>query len=83
MTNRLDRLEEAGLVRRLRDPDDRRALLVEPTEEGHALWDRAVAEQATKEALVASTLDAAEKEQLGALLRRLMLAVERQAAGKD
>src|SRR5215211_4429110 len=35
MTNRLDRLESAGLVRRLPDPDDRRALKVELTEEGH------------------------------------------------
>ena len=32
MTNRLDRLEEAGLVKRLPDPDDRRALRVELTE---------------------------------------------------
>src|SRR5437660_1551979 len=34
ITNRLDRLEEAGLVRRLPDPDDRRSVLVELTEHG-------------------------------------------------
>src|SRR5687768_8819445 len=32
MTNRLDQLEEAGLVRRLRDPDDRRGVLLELTD---------------------------------------------------
>jgi DNA-binding MarR family transcriptional regulator len=74
MTNRLDRLEAAGLVRRLPDPDDRRGVLVEPTEAGHAAWDRATDTQAGKEALIASALSEKEKEQLHALLRRLMRA---------
>ena len=74
MTNRLDRLEAAGLVRRLPDPDDRRGVLVEPTEAGHAAWDRATDTQAGKEALIASALSEMEKEQLHALLRRLMRA---------
>ena len=74
MTNRLDRLEAAGLVRRLPDPDDRRGVLVEPTEAGHAAWDRATDTQARREALIASALREAEKEQLHALLRRLMRA---------
>ncbi len=74
MTNRLDRLEEAGLVRRLPDPDDRRGVLVEPTKAGHAAWDRATDTQAGREALIASALTKAEKEQLHALLRRLMRA---------
>ena len=39
MTNRLDRMEAAGLIRRLADPSDRRGTLVEPTEAGHAAWD--------------------------------------------
>ena len=72
MTNRLDRLEEAGLVRRLSDPEDRRGVLVEPTEAGHAAWDRATDAQAGREALIASVLTVEEKEQLHALLRRLM-----------
>lgn len=74
MTNRLDRLEEAGLVRRLPDPDDRRGVLVEPTKAGHAAWDRATDTQAGKEALIASALTLKEKEQLHGLLRRLMRA---------
>jgi DNA-binding MarR family transcriptional regulator len=74
MTNRLDRLESAGLVRRLPDPDDRRGVLVEPTKAGHAAWDRATDTQARREALVASALSEPEKEHLNALLRRLMRA---------
>ena len=78
MTNRLDRLEAAGLVRRLPDPDDRRGVLVEPTKAGHAAWDRATDTQAGKEALVASALTEKEKEQLHGLLRRLMRAFPRE-----
>jgi DNA-binding MarR family transcriptional regulator len=74
MTNRLDRMEAAGLVRRLPDPNDRRGTLVEPTERGHAAWDRAVGTQAVREARIASALDAREREELHHLLRRLMRA---------
>jgi DNA-binding MarR family transcriptional regulator len=74
MTNRLDRLEQAGLVRRVDDPNDRRAVLVEPTEEGLAAWERAIAAQAEREAVIASVLTEDEKEHLHSLLRRLMLA---------
>ncbi|MEX0709627.1 MAG: MarR family transcriptional regulator [Chloroflexota bacterium] len=74
MTNRLDRLEAAGLVRRLPDPDDRRGVLVEPTKAGHAAWDRATDTQAGREALIASALTEEEKDELHSLLRRLMRA---------
>jgi DNA-binding MarR family transcriptional regulator len=76
MTNRLDRLEEAGLVRRLPDPDDRRALQVELTDDGHRIWEASTGAQAQKEALIASALDERQKEQLTKLLRRLMLVFE-------
>jgi DNA-binding MarR family transcriptional regulator len=74
MTNRLDRLEEAGLVRRVPDPNDRRGVLVEPTEQGHAAWTRAAGTAASRESLIASVLSEREKEQLHAVLRRLMAA---------
>lgn len=74
MTNRLDRLEAAGLIRRLPDPNDRRGVLVEPTEAGHAAWEASVGAQARREALIASALSDEEKEQLHGLLRRLMAA---------
>ena len=77
MTNRLDKLEAAGLVHRLPNPDDRRGIQVELTERGLATWQESVGVQARKEALIASALREGEKEQLNALLRRLMLAFER------
>jgi DNA-binding MarR family transcriptional regulator len=74
MTNRLDRMEAAGLIRRLPDPSDRRGTLIEPTEAGHAAWDKSVSTQARREAMVASVLSPADREQLHGLLRRLMRA---------
>jgi DNA-binding MarR family transcriptional regulator len=77
MTNRLDRLEEAGLVRRVPDPDDRRGVLVELTDAGRAAWEQSVSAQAEKESLIAAALSVEEKRQLNALLRRLMREFER------
>ncbi|HKA27120.1 MAG TPA: MarR family transcriptional regulator, partial [Gaiellaceae bacterium] len=81
MTNRLDRLEQAGLVRRLPDPDDRRGILVELTPEGKRVYEDAVGVQGRKESLVASALSVPEKRQLNALLRRLMIEFERAEGG--
>jgi DNA-binding MarR family transcriptional regulator len=81
MTNRLDRMEAAGLIRRLPDPSDRRGTLVEPTELGHATWDATVETQARREILVASVLERAELEALHDLLRRLMRAFPKHRDG--
>jgi DNA-binding MarR family transcriptional regulator len=81
MTNRLDRLEQSGFVRRLPDPDDRRGILVELTPEGKRVYEEAVGVQGRKESLVASALSVPEKKQLNALLRRLMIEFERAEGG--
>jgi DNA-binding MarR family transcriptional regulator len=83
MTNRLDRLEEAGLVRRLPDPRDRRSVQVELTDAGARAWEESVSAQAAKEALIAAALDEQEKRQLNALLRRLMLEFERREQSRS
>lgn len=80
MTNRLDRLEKAGLVRRIPDEHDRRSIQVEVTKKGRALYERAVDAQAAKEAIVAEALDVRQQDQLNDLLRRLMRAFERREA---
>jgi DNA-binding MarR family transcriptional regulator len=77
MTNRIDRLETDGLVRRLPDPDDRRGVLVELTDKGRKAWEDSVSAQAEKESLIAAALSDKEKKQLNALLRRMMREFER------
>jgi DNA-binding MarR family transcriptional regulator len=82
MTNRLDRLEQAGLVQRLPDPDDRRSVVVELTDHGRKTYRRAVGAQANKEALVTAALNEREKVQLNSLLRLMMLEFERRERGE-
>jgi DNA-binding MarR family transcriptional regulator len=80
MTNRLDRLEKAGLVRRIPCERDRRSVQIEVTPKGRKLYERTVGAQAAKEAIVAEALDEKQQDQLNDLLRRLMLAFERREA---
>jgi DNA-binding MarR family transcriptional regulator len=82
MTNRLDRLEKARLVKRLPDPNDRRGVLIELTKTGLKKWLETTGAGAAREALIASALSEREKKELNALLRRLMLEFER-SEGKD
>jgi DNA-binding MarR family transcriptional regulator len=76
MTNRLDQLEEAGLIRRLPDPTDRRSVQVELTPAGQKAYRQPTAAAAAKEALVVSALNEREREQLNGFLRRMMIAFE-------
>jgi DNA-binding MarR family transcriptional regulator len=76
MTNRLDRLEAAGFVRRVPDPRDRRGVLVELTKQGQKQIDRAVTEQAAKEIDVMSVLTAGELATLNLLLRKILTSLE-------
>jgi len=76
MTSRLDRLEAAGLLRRLPSPGDRRGVIVELTDAGRDKWDTAASVQGRREAFFASALTKPEQKQLNDLLRKLMLAFE-------
>jgi DNA-binding MarR family transcriptional regulator len=72
MTNRLDRMEAAGLVRRVPDPNDRRGVLVEMTDEGERVLDDAVLASAKEDAGMISALSVKEKTQLNQLLRKVL-----------
>ncbi len=76
MTNRLDHLERAGLVRRLPNPEDRRGLLVELTEAGRERIDHATSVHVDNEHRLLESLSPAERDQLAGLLRRWLLAFE-------
>jgi DNA-binding MarR family transcriptional regulator len=73
MTNRLDHLEEMGLVERQPDPNDRRGRLVALTDRGRELVDSAVASHLDNEHRLLGSLDGREREQLAGLLRKLLL----------
>lgn len=73
MTNRLDRLEEMSLIRRLPDPNDRRGRLVELTTKGRELVDKAVVEHLANEERMLRGLSASERSRLAELLRKLLL----------
>jgi DNA-binding MarR family transcriptional regulator len=75
-TNRLDRLENAGLVRRVPDPRDRRGVLVELTPVGEKQIDSAVTQQAAKEIDLLSGLAPGELTTLNQLLRTLLSTIE-------
>lgn len=76
MTNRLDRLEEAGYVQRIPDPGDRRGTLVELTPTGRTLVDRAVVDHLENERGMLEALSHSEQEALAGLLRKLLLALD-------
>ena len=77
MTNRIDRMEERGLVRRLTDPNDGRGVLVEMTEQGQTLVDAAMTRLSDAEEQLLGGMPRAERERLAALLRKLALSVDR------
>jgi DNA-binding MarR family transcriptional regulator len=79
MTNRLDRLEKAEFIRRVRDPRDRRGVLVELTPKGEKQIDEAVNEQAVKEIDLLSALSARERTTLNQLLRKVLGSLEARA----
>ncbi|MCM5554062.1 MarR family winged helix-turn-helix transcriptional regulator [Pleomorphomonas sp. NRK KF1] len=73
LTARLARLEKAGLITRLPDPDDARSMLVQLTPEGADLTERAFREDMAFESKVLAALTANEQATLESLLRKLAL----------
>ncbi len=76
MTNRIDRLEVRGLVRRLRSPDDRRGVLVELTDEGLNRVDAAMTDLLSVERDLLASLRPADRPELAGLLRAVVIQFE-------
>jgi DNA-binding MarR family transcriptional regulator len=73
MTNRIDRLEAAGLVKRHPDPLDKRGVQVRLTETGRARVDAAFADLLDRERLLLAGLSGADRGRLADLLRTLLV----------
>ena len=76
ITNRIDRVEVEGLVKRLPDPKDRRGTIVRLTAKGRALADRAIKLHFEALAEELSGINRSERDQLVRLLSKLLLSVE-------
>jgi len=71
MTNRLDRLEKRGLIKRINDPNDRRGLKIALTDEGFDLTEGLVVSHVATEEKMLESLSQEEGEQLRALLAKI------------
>jgi DNA-binding MarR family transcriptional regulator len=76
MTNRIDRLEEAGLVRRRPDPQDKRGVLVRLTAAGQSRVDAALADLLAAERALLTGLPEASRHTLAGLLRILLVPLD-------
>jgi DNA-binding MarR family transcriptional regulator len=72
MTNRIDRLELAGLVERRPDPNDRRGKLIALTDAGKRTIDETISRHVANEERLLSVLTPTEQEKLNTLLRKLI-----------
>jgi DNA-binding MarR family transcriptional regulator len=77
ITQRLDRLEEKGLITRERSVADGRAVVVTLTEAGRAALDAALPDHLETERRLLAGLSDHDREQLAGLLRRLLVALGR------
>lgn len=71
VTNRVDRLEARGLVRREREPNDRRGVRVVLTATGQRTVDGALTDLLDRERELLIGLSTTEQQQLADLLRSL------------
>jgi len=72
MTNRLDRLERRGYVRRRPDPRDGRVVRVRLTARGRSKVDAAVGDLLDREAVLLAPLSQRERSRLAGLLRAIL-----------
>ena len=76
VTFRLDSLEEAGLLRRVRDDHDRRVVYAELTDEGLQIIDEAIAEHLKMLDRLLAALSERERDRLARLLAKLERSIQ-------
>ena len=79
LTDRLRRLEERGLVRRIPSQEDRRSMLVELTAKGRRLVEKAWREDMDVENAIVANLSRQERQELARLLARLAQVMEQES----
>lgn len=77
MTNRIDQLEKAELVERIRNPDDGRGFLISLTPQGHELIDKVATAHVETQAKLVAVLTDAQRAQLDDLLGQFLCGFER------
>lgn len=82
MTNRLDKLERRGLIRRAPDPRDRRGVLLDLTDTGQSQLEGYVESGAGRERELVDDLTLAERQELNRLLSKLLASLQTKNAGK-
>ncbi len=77
MTNRIDQLEKDDLVIRVRNPDDKRSVLVQLTGKGQKIIDAAVTDHVETQKKLVAGLSGDERGNLNALLRIYLATFEK------
>lgn len=75
MTDRLDRLERAGLIERRANPNDRRGRQVALTAAGKRVVDDMIGRMVAMETQMLAVLTEAEQKQLNGLLKKLLAGI--------
>lgn len=80
MTNRIDRVEELGLVERLRDPNDRRGVIVKLTDKGKVLAEEAIKTHFKEMSALLNPLPVKNRSLLTEALSQLLVSLEEDSA---
>ena len=76
LTDRLNRLDKTGLIKREPCPDDARSMLVRLTPDGKRTAEAAFRADMQLESVILASLNDADKAKLEKLLRKLVLSIE-------
>ena len=78
MTHRINLLEKAGLIERVKNPEDGRGFLISLSQRGLDLIDEAVAAHVETQAQLVSGLTDEQRQQLDELLKQFLAGVEQE-----